>query len=118
VAGTPVLVVHPDDALRRLLRLNLERGGVPVHEAVSAAQALDVYRGGLRCSAVVLCQGEPVGMTAAEFVAAIRTFDHTVHIFFFTSLVPDVGPDPPRVRVFAKPGELGALIAACRACAT
>jgi DNA-binding NtrC family response regulator len=108
----PILIVHPEPTLRRLLRTRLERDGAEVREAAIARRAVEAQRAGPPCNPVVLCEGEPGGMTADEFVEAVRDIDHATRIYFFAGRYPDVTAGPA-VRVFPKPGGLDGLIRAC-----
>ena len=108
------LLVQDEPAVRRLLRMRLEREGVPVVEAPSARQALAIYGEERARIAVVVSGMRMTGLDGDELLAAFRQADPEVPFFFFTSTPPATQPLPPNVAVFGKPDGLGELLQAVR----
>ena len=109
------LLVQDEPAVRRLLRLRLEREGVLVVEAPSARQALAIYADQGDRIGVVVTAVRMVGLDGDELLAALREADPEVPVFFFTS-TPPAEPLPPNVAVFGKPDGLSDLLRAVREC--
>jgi CheY-like chemotaxis protein len=108
------LLVQDEPAVRRLLRIRLERQGVPVVEAPSALQALAIYAEESARIGVVVSAMRMNGLDGDELLAALRQANPDVPVFFFTSTPPATSPLPPRVAVFGKPEGLGDLLQAVR----
>jgi CheY-like chemotaxis protein len=108
------LLVQDEPAVRRLLRMRLEREGVPVVEAPSARQAVAIYSEDRGRIAVVVSAMRMTGLDGDELLAALRQADPRVPVFFFTSTPPATDPLPPNVAVFGKPDGLGDLLDAVR----
>ena len=109
------LLVQDEPAVRRLLRLRLEREGVSVVEAPSARQALAIYADQANRIGVVVSAVRMTGLDGDELLAALRRADPEVPVFFFTS-TPPAEPLPPNVSVFGKPDGLADLLRAVRDC--
>jgi CheY-like chemotaxis protein len=109
------LLVQDEPAVRRLLRLRLEREGVAVVEAPSARQALAIYADQADRIGVVVTAVRMSGLDGGELLAALRRADPEVPVFFFTS-TPPAEPLPPNVSVFGKPDGLTDLLRAVREC--
>ena len=107
------LLVQDEPAVRRLLRLRLEREGVPVVEAPSARQALAIYAERADMIGVVVSAVRMAGLDGDELLTALRQADPEVPVFFFTS-TPPADPLPPNVAVFGKPHGLTDLLRAVR----
>lgn len=108
------LLVQDEPAVRRLLRMWLERDGVPVVEAPSARQALAIYAEDPSRIGVVVTAIRMTGLDGDELLAALRRADPDVPVFFFTSSPPVTDPLPDNVFVFGKPDGLGDLLRAVR----
>ena len=109
------LLVQDEPAVRRLLRLRLEREGVPVVEAPSARQAVAIHAERPDHIGVVVSAVRMSGLDGGELLAALRENDPDIPVFFFTS-TPLAEPLPPNVSVFGKPHGLTDLLRAVRAC--
>ena len=107
------MVVQDDPAVRRLLRLRLEREGVQVVEALTARQALAIYAERGPEIGVVVSGVRMAGLDGEDLLAALRESDPDVRVFFFTSSPPDTDL-PEGVSVFEKPHGLGDLLQAVR----
>jgi len=108
------LLVQDEPAVRRLLRLRLEREGVSVVEAPTARQALTIYAEQAARIGVVVSAVRMAGLDGDELLAALRETDPRVPIFFFSSTPPAADPLPPNVAVFGKPHGLTDLLRAVR----
>jgi CheY-like chemotaxis protein len=108
------LLVQDEPAVRRLLRMRLEREGVPVVEAPSAHQAVTIYHAERSRIAVVVSAMRMTGLTGDELLSALRQANPDVPVFFFTSTPPATDPLPANVTVFGKPDGLGDLLQAVR----
>ena len=109
------LLVQDEPAVRRLLRLRLEQEGVPVVEAPSARQAVEIHAERADHIGVVVSAVRMTGLDGGELLAALRQNDPDVPVFFFTS-TPPAEPLPPNVSVFGKPHGLTDLLRAVREC--
>jgi DNA-binding NtrC family response regulator len=108
------LVVQDEPAVRRLLRLRLEREGIPVLEAPNARQALTIYAERGPEIGVVVSGVRMAGLNGEDLLSALREADPDVRVFFFTSSPPAANRLPPGVSVFGKPDGLGDLLRAVR----
>jgi CheY-like chemotaxis protein len=108
------LLVQDEPAVRRLLRLRLEREGVSVVEAPNARQAVAIYAERADQIGVVVSAVRMLGLDGDELLAALRETDPDVPVFFFSSTPPAADPLPPNVAVFGKPHGLTDLLRAVR----
>lgn len=111
--GPAALVVHDEPALRRFLRLRLERAGVRVLDAPGTAGAVELFAAHAGQVRVVVAGRRLAGLSCADLVAGVRRFNPTVPVFLFSAR-PAEESDPPGVRAFAKPHEMESLLQAVR----
>lgn len=119
-----VLVVDDDEAIRETLRFLLEDEGYTVHEAASAAEAMDVLQRSQE-PIILLVDHLMPGSTGLDFLSKVQQLPNTVELIapiFMTAsakvqdLTSQAQALDPRIVVVRKPFDLDELMAAVREC--
>jgi CheY-like chemotaxis protein len=101
--NTSVLLVDDDSAVRALIKIYLQRDGIPVIDASSGEEAVEIFsRDASRISLVVTDVMMP-GMSGRELAARVRHSQPDVPVLLISGYCDELPAEPDGLRCLPKP---------------
>jgi DNA-binding response OmpR family regulator len=108
---TSVLLVDDDSAIRTLIKIYLQRDGIPVVDAASGEEALGLFLRDVSRFSLLITDVIMPGMSGRDLAARLREHRPDFPVLLISGYCDELPAEPDGLRCFQKPLDFNELLA-------